>query len=94
MKFRVVFWLIVVLTPVAVYFMLTVGRQYDDYLAGRLLQVLGGFVGLGWTTWAFLEVAQGLTRLFRANRSDLGEPVESAELESTEPGRPPRRRAA
>jgi hypothetical protein len=93
MRSRFVFWLLVVVPPVGVYFLLTIGRQYDDFLGGRLLQVLGGFIGLGWTTLAFLALAQGMTRLFRSSRSS-DEQEQVQDLVSTEPGRPPRRRAA
>ncbi len=95
MKFRPVFWSGVVLTPVLAGLALTYGRQFDDYLAGRLLQVAGGFIGLGWSTWMFLEVGQGVTRLFRLGQTDEQPVADETRIPpSPKPARPPLRRAA
>ncbi|GEM_PF-5053545 len=95
MKFRPVFWSGVVFTPIIAGLALTYGHQFDDHLGGRLLQVAGGFIGLGWTTWMFLEVGQAVTWLFHLGQSDEQSAADEASTQpSPKPVRPPVRRAA
>jgi len=95
MKFRPVYWSFVLLSPVVVVLALVYGRRFDANLGGILLQVFGGFVGLSWATWMFLEVGQALTRLCGTVPSAAG--AEREEVSPTprpKPAPTPRRRAA
>lgn len=95
MKFRPVYWLFVLGTPFVVSGALVLGRRFDANLGGILLQVCGGFVGLSWTTWMFLELGQALTRLFGSSPNESAATAdEPAGTPQPTPGRPPLRRAA
>jgi len=95
MKFRPVYWSFVVGTPFVVWGAFALGRRFDANMGGLLLQVFGGFVGLGWMTWMFLELGQALTRLLGASSS--GQETEAEELPAPprpKPAPSPIRRAA
>ncbi len=90
MKHRVVFWLLVTLTPVLAGALLALGSQWNEALGGRLLQVLGAFLALAWVTAMFLIMGVAVTRVFGLGGAD--ESTEQKGESTTLP--PPRRKAA
>lgn len=99
MKVRPAFASFVFLTPCIVAGLMIVGSRHDESLGGRLLQIAGGFIGLAWSTWMFLEFGLFVTRVLGAGApnesSEAAESVSDHDLTPVRPTqRPTRRRAA
>jgi len=98
MKPRIGMWLFVLFTPIIAAVSLVIGAGARESIGGRLLQVLGGTLGLVWTTALFLILGATVTRLFNLRGRGTDE-TSRLESETPQPPRPSanhpnRRRAA